>query len=323
MSFAKTLIAAVGFALTAVAPAVAQPWPAKPIRIIVPSAAGDGSDTAARVIGEKLSVTLKQPVVIENMGGAGGVVGTQAAARAAPDGYTFIMGNAGSHGINAAVYAKLSYDPIADFRPISVVFRAPNIFLASPALGVKTLGELVALAKSKPGTLNYASGGNGSSAHLNAEYLKLLAGIDAKHVPYRGASPALNDLVAGHVQFMSANLPPALPLVKAGNLVPLAVTTLERSPQLPDVPTVAESGFAGYETVAWFGLLAPKDTPDEVVKLMHAAIVAACALPDVRQKLEGLGGSVVCNTPEQFGAAMRADVERWKKVSTAASIRVE
>jgi tripartite-type tricarboxylate transporter receptor subunit TctC len=317
-------ILVLGFlALVAALPAAAQDWPSKPLRIIVPSAAGDGSDTAARVIGEKLAESLKQAVVIENIGGAGGVVGTQAAARAAPDGYTFIMGNAGSHGINAAVYPKLSYDPVADFLPISVVFRAPNIFVATPGLGVKSLAELVALAKSKPGALNYASGGNGSSAHLNAEYLKLLTGIDVKHVPYRGASPALNDLVAGHVQFMSVNLPPALPLVKAGNLVPLAVTTLERSPQLPDVPTVAESGFAGYETVAWFGLLAPKGTPEPVIKRMHAAIAAACALPDVRQKLEGLGGSVICNTPEAFGTAMRADVERWKKVSTAAQIRVE
>ncbi len=310
-------------AITAALPAVAQDWPSKPIRFIVPSPAGDGSDTAARVIGEKLGETFKQAVVIENMGGAGGVVGTQAAARAAPDGYTFIMGNAGSHGINAAVYTKLSYDPVADFMPISVVFRAPNIFVASPSLGVKSLAELVTLAKSKPGVLNYASGGNGSSAHLNAEYLRLLTGIDVKHVPYRGASPALNDLVAGHVHFMSVNLPPALQLVKAGNLVPLAVTTLDRSPQLPEVPTVAESGFAGYETVAWFGLLAPKGTPEAVITRMHAAIVSACALSDVRQKLEGLGGSVVCNTPEAFGTAMRADVERWKKVSTAAQIRIE
>jgi tripartite-type tricarboxylate transporter receptor subunit TctC len=177
--------------------ALAQEWPTKPVRIIVPSAAGDGSDTAARVIGDKLSEAFKQPFVIENMGGAGGVVGTQAAAKAASDGYTFIMGNAGSHGINAAVYTKLSYDPINDFAPVSLIFRAPNIFVATPSLNVKSLADLIKLLKEKPGELNYASGGNGSSAHLNAEYLKLLTGADAKHVPYRGASPALNDIVAG------------------------------------------------------------------------------------------------------------------------------
>lgn len=303
--------------------AEAQSWPDKPIRFIVPSAAGDGSDTAARVIGEKLTDALKQPVVVENMGGAGGVVGTQAAARAAPDGYTFIMGNAGSHGINAAVYPKLPYDPIADFAPVSLVFRAPNIFLASPQLGVKTLAELVAKLKAESGKLNYASGGNGSSAHLNAEYLKLLTGTDARHVPYRGASPALNDLVAGHVHFMSANLPPALPLVQGGKLVPLAVTTATRSPRLPDVPTVAESGFADYETIAWFGLLAPKGTPAEILAKMHAAIVDACAKADVRAKLEALGGDVVCNNPEAFGAMMRSDVARWRRVSDAAKIKIE
>jgi tripartite-type tricarboxylate transporter receptor subunit TctC len=316
-------IAAVALLVATVTSAVAQTWPDKSIRIIVPSAAGDGSDIAARVVGEKLSETFKQPVVVENMGGAGGVVGTQAAARAAPDGYTFIMGNAGSHGINAAVYAKLSYDPIADFAPVSLVFRAPNIFVATPSLGVKTLAELVAKMRAEPGKLNYASGGNGSSAHLNAEYLKLLTSTDAKHVPYRGASPALNDLVAGHVQFMSVNLPPALPLVKAGNLVPLAVTTAKRSSQLPDVPTVAESGFPDYETVAWFGLLAPKGVPADVITRMHAAVVDACGKADVRAKLEGLGGEVVCNAPDAFGSMLTADVTRWKRVAEAAKIKVD
>lgn len=301
----------------------AQEWPQKQVRVIVPSAPGDGSDTAARVIGDKLTAALGQPFVVENMGGAGGVVGTGAAAKAAPDGYTFIMGNAGSHGINAAVYAKLAYDPIADFVPVSMVFRAPNIFVANPGLGVRSVADLVAKLKAEPGKLNYASGGNGSSAHLNAEYLKLLTSTDAKHVPYRGASPALTDVIAGHVHFMSVNLPPALPLIKDGKLAPLAVTTKARSPQLPSVPTMAESGFADYETVAWFGLLAPKGVPEPIIRKLHAAIVEACKLPDVRAKLEGLGGEVVCNTPDVFGAMLKADVERWKRVSEAAKIRIE
>jgi tripartite-type tricarboxylate transporter receptor subunit TctC len=318
-----TLAATATATLIYVNAALAQEWPTKPVRIIVPSAAGDGSDTAARVIGDKLSEAFKQPFVIENMGGAGGVVGTQAAAKAASDGYTFIMGNAGSHGINAAVYTKLSYDPINDFAPVSLIFRAPNIFVATPSLNVKSLADLIKLLKEKPSELNYASGGNGSSAHLNAEYLKLLTGTDAKHVPYRGASPALNDIVAGHVQFMSVNLPPALPLVKAGNIVPLAVTTAKRSPQLPDVPTVAESGFPDYETVAWFGLLAPKGVPDAIITRLHTAIIDACTKQDVRAKLEGLGGEVVCNTPVVFGAMLSADVARWKRVSDAAKIRID
>lgn len=298
-------------------------WPSKPIRFIVPSAPGDGSDTAARLIASKLSVALKQGVVVENLTGAGGTIGTQAAARAAPDGYTWIMGNAGSHGINAAVYAKLPYDPIEDFVPVTMVFSAPNIFLATPSLGVKSLADLVAKAKASPTKLNYGSGGVGSSAHLNAEYLKLLASIDAQHIPYRGAVPALADLITGQVQFMSANLPPALPHVKEGKLVPLAVTTAVRSKQLPDVPTVAESGFPGYETVAWFGLLGPKGIPDAIVKRMHAEIVVACTDAEVKARLEGLGGEVVCNTSEAFGAKLRSDVVRWKDVAAKANIKLD
>jgi tripartite-type tricarboxylate transporter receptor subunit TctC len=319
-----TAIASVFAALvTGAAPADAQTWPARPVKIIVPSPPGDGSDTAARLIGEKLSAALGQPFVVENMPGSGGVIGTQAAVKAPADGYTLIMGNAGSHGINAAIFPKLSYDPIGDFAAVSMIFRAPNIFVAAPTLGVKSLAELIALAKSRSDPLNYASGGNGSSAHLNAEYLKLLAKIQGKHVPYRGASPALNDIVAGHVQFMSVNLPPALQLVKTGKIVPLAVTSAKRSSQLPDVPTVAESGFPGYETIAWFGLLAPKATPADVITRLHGAIVKACAEADIRSKLEALGGEVVCNPPAEFGAYITNDVKRWKEVANEAKIRLE
>lgn len=303
--------------------AMAQEWPTKAVKIIVPSTPGDGSDITARLFADKLAETFKQPFVVENKPGAGGVIGTEAAAKSPADGYTFIMGNAGSHGINAAIYSKLPYDVINDFAAVSLIFRAPNIFVANNDLGVKTLADLVRLAKSRPEKLNYASGGNGSSAHLNSEYLKLLAGFDASHVPYRGASPALNDVAAGHVNFMSANLPPALALVKGGRLTPLAVTTLTRSPALPDVPTVAESGFPEFETIAWFGLLAPKGTPGDVIAKLHREVARICALPDLRGKLEGLGGDAVCNTPDEFGQRIRADVARWKKVAAAANVKID
>ncbi len=224
--------------------AAAQDWPTRLITIIVPSAPGDGSDITARVFSEHLRQRLGQPVVIENRSGAGGVVGSSAAARAAPDGYTFVMGNAGSHGINAAVYKSLPYDIERDFAPIALIFQSANIFVADPASGIRSIGDLVSRMREKPGALNYASGGQGTSAHMNAEYLKLLAGgLQANHVPYRGATPALTDVVGGQVQFMAVNLPPAIGLVREGKVAPLAVTSATRNPALPEVPTVAESGF--------------------------------------------------------------------------------
>jgi tripartite-type tricarboxylate transporter receptor subunit TctC len=303
--------------------AAAQSWPERPVTIIVPSAPGDGSDIAARLIGEKLRAALGQPFVIENRLGAGGVVGSAAAAKAAPDGYTFIMGNAGSHGINAAIYANIPYDVLTDFTPVSLVYRAPNIFIASPSLPVKTMAELVAHARANPGKLSYASGGPGSSAHMNSEYLKVLTGIQATHVPYRGANPALNDIVSGQIEFMAVNLPPAIGLVRSGKVTPLAVTTLRRAPALPDVPTVDESGFKGFETVAWFGLLGPKGVPSAIVARLHAEIARACADKEVQDKLAVLGGETVCNTPAEFGAFLAADIARWKDVAARGSIRIQ
>ena len=300
----------------------AADWPTRAVRIIVPSPPGDGSDSAARVIGQSLEAAFGQPFIVENMAGAGGVVGTQAAAKAAPDGYTFIMGNAGSNGINAAVYSKLSFDPVEDFAPISMIYRAPNIFVAANGLGVKTLGELITTAKTRGTKLNYASGGNGSSGHLNTEYMKLLGGFDAAHVPYRGASLALNDILAGHIDFMAVNLPPAMQLVQTDKIVGLAVTTSARSPLLPAVPTVAESGFPGYETVAWFGLLGPKGLPPPIIETLHREISKSCRSSEVIDKLAALGGEVVCNTPAEFAALIRSDVDRWRKVARDANIRV-
>jgi tripartite-type tricarboxylate transporter receptor subunit TctC len=303
-------------------PAIAQQWPSRIVRIIVPGAPGDGPDSAARVLAPHLEREFGHPFIVDNMPGAGGVLGSQAAARSAPDGYTLIIGNAGSHGINAAIYASPKYDPIEDFVPISMIYSAPNIFVASKSLALKSLNDLIALAKTRNGKFSYASGGIGSSAHLNAEYLKYLAGFSATHVPYRGASLGLNDLIAGHVDFMAGNLPPAMELITSGKIDALAVTSAARSKLLAQVPTVAESGFPGYETTAWFGLLAPKDTSRAIVEKLHAAVVGACQSPAMTDRLVGLGGDVVCNRPEAFAARIKADVERWKKVVAEAKIQI-
>jgi tripartite-type tricarboxylate transporter receptor subunit TctC len=317
---ASCMGALLGFGLLA---AQAGPWPERQVTLIVPSAPGDGSDIAARLIGEKLQAALGQPVVVENRMGAGGVVGSAAAAKAAPDGYTLIMGNAGSHGIIPATYKDVPYDAMRDFAPVSLVYRAPNIFLASKKLPVKSLAELVAYAKANPGKLSFASGGNGSSAHMNSEYLKVLTGIEATHVPYRGSGPALNDLVSGQIEFMAVNLPPAIGLAQSGQVTPLAVTTRKRAAALPEVPTVEESGFPGYETVAWFGLLVPTGVPAEIVTRLHAEVVKACADQEIQKKLAVLGGDVVCNTPAEFRAFLGADIARWKEVATAAKISLD
>jgi tripartite-type tricarboxylate transporter receptor subunit TctC len=316
------LVAALG--CTAMAgSASAQQWPERQVTIIVPSAPGDGSDIAARLIAEKLRNALGQPFVVENRLGAGGVVGSAAAARAAADGYTFIMGNAGSHGINAATYANIPYDVMRDFTPVSLVYKAPNIFIASTKLPVKSMAELISYAKANPGKLSYASGGSGSSAHMNSEYLKVLTGIEATHVPYRGAGPALNDIVSGQVEFMAVNLPPAIGLVTSGQVTPLAVTTAKRAPALPNVPTVAESGFAGYETVAWFGLLGPQGLPPAIVERLHAEIVKACADTQIQEKLAVLGGETVCNSPAEFKSFLAADIARWKDVAGKANVTLQ
>ncbi len=322
IGMALCLSAALGSA-TMAGPATAQQWPERQVTIIVPSAPGDGSDIAARLIAEKLRSALGQPFVVENRMGAGGVVGSAAAARAPADGYTFIMGNAGSHGINAATYANIPYDVMRDFTPISLVYKAPNIFIASTKLPVKSMAELIAHAKANPGKLSYASGGSGSSAHMNTEYLKVLTGIEATHVPYRGAGPALNDIVAGQVEFMAVNLPPAIGLVTSGQVTPLAVTTSKRAAALPNVPTVAESGFAGYETVAWFGLLGPQGVPQAIVERLHAEIVKACADTQIQEKLAVLGGETVCNSPAEFKSFLAADIARWKDVAGKAKVTLQ
>ncbi|MEO7761832.1 MAG: tripartite tricarboxylate transporter substrate binding protein [Casimicrobiaceae bacterium] len=298
-------------------------YPSKPIHIVVPSAPGDGSDLTSRLISDKLAAVLGQSVIVENKMGAGGVVGTEYAARQPPDGYTLIMANAGSHAINAALYSKLSYDPAKDFVAVALIGVAPNMMAVNPSLPVKTVAEFIAYAKANPGTINYASGGNGSSAHLSAELFKSMTGIRMNHVPYKGATPALTDLIGGQVQVMIGNLPPILPHVKSGKLRALAVTTAKRYPGLAEVPTVAESGLAGYETLAWFGLFAPAGTPKDIVIRLNREVNAIIAQPEVRERLLGIGMEPAAGTPEEFTARQAADIAKWKKVVADSGAKID
>jgi tripartite-type tricarboxylate transporter receptor subunit TctC len=298
-------------------------YPAKPIRVIVPSPPGDGSDLMARAIGDKLTQALGQPVVVDNRPGAGGRVGTEAAAKAGADGYTLIMGNAGSHGINAALYRDLPYDIERDFAPVTQVMRAPNVLVISPGLPAKDLKEFIALLKANPGKYSYGSGGNGSSAHFSAEMFKTMAGVDIVHVPYKGATPALTDVIAGQVVMFMGNLPPAMGHIKAGRVRALAVTTAQRSDLVPDLPTVAESGLPGFETVEWFGLFAPAGTPREIIQRVRDEVARIVQQPEIVERIRALGGEPVGNSPEAFAAIVRADIAKWKQVAKAANISAD
>jgi len=316
----STLVVAA--ALVAPGEAPAQGCPTKSIRLVAPSTPGDAPDVIARLVAERLSAALGQQVVVENRPGAGGVVGSEIVAKSAPDGYTLIMGNAGSHGINAAVYSKLPYDILKDFAPVSQIAVAPNIFVVNPGLPVTTIPEFIAYAKARPGQLSYASGGNGSSSHMSMELLKSMAGIDVVHVPYKGSTPALTDVISGQDAVMSVNMPPAVPHVKSGRLRALAVTTRSRTPSMPDLPTVAES-LPGYETVAWFGVLAPAGTPKDVVNRLSMEIAKIARSPDMRERLEGMGAEPVGGTPEEFGAVMARDIAKWTALAKSVGIKID
>lgn len=299
-----------------------QPFPSKPVKIIVPSTPGDGSDVLARSMAQKLTERWGQSVIVENRPGAGGVVGTEAAAKSPADGYTVIMGNAGSHAINQALYPKLSYDVVRDFAPITLVASAPNVFVVNPSVPAKTVAEFIALAKKEPGKYSFASGGNGSSAHLNGEMLKSFAGIEMTHVPYKGSSPAITDVIAGQVHLMIGNLPPILPFIKSGKVRALGVTTTARFAATPDLPPISDI-VSGYESLAWFGLFAPAATPKEILMKWHADVIAVLALPDIRERVAQLGFDVVGNTSEAYAALVRADITKWQKVVKASGARAD
>jgi tripartite-type tricarboxylate transporter receptor subunit TctC len=313
-----------GIALAPVAPpAGAQAWPAKPIKWVVPFAPGGTTDILARTVGEKLALALGQPVVIENKPGAGGGVGAEFVARAAPDGYTIMGGTISTHAINASLYKNLPYDPVKDFVPIVLLARVPNMLVVNPDVPAKNVGELIVLLKASPGKYTFASSGNGTSQHLSGELFKSMSGTDMQHIPYKGSPPALQDVMGGQVTMTFDNITTAWTLAKSGKLRALAVTTASRSSIAPDVPTLAESGLPGFEVGSWQGVFAPAGTPPAIVRRLNAEIVRILGLPDVKEKLSGLGAELVGNTPEEFAVLVKAEVVKWADVVKKSGAKVD
>ena len=304
-------------------PALAQSYPSKPIRLIVPFAAGGGNDNIARLVGKRVSDSLGQALVIDNRPGAGGVLGAELAAKAAADGYTLFLGGVGSHALNPNLIKNLPYDPIRDFEPVVLLAKAPLILVVHPSVPARDLAEFVAYAGKNPGTLNFASNGNGTSAQLAAVMFESMTGVDMVHVPYKGLAPALTDLLSGQVQLMFSSVVAILPHIKAGKLRALAVTGAKRLTSLPEVPTVVESGFPGYEASSWYGILAPAGTPREIVMKLNAELTRALEQPEVRNTLLAEGAEPVGGTPEGFAAYIRSEKERLGKVIRDAKIRLE
>jgi len=299
-----------------------QAYPAKPIRLILPFPPGGSTDIVARLIGQKLTESWGQPVLIENRPGAGGNIAAETAARAAPDGYTLFQVNV-ANAIGATLYPKLSYDLITSFAPVIQLATTPYVLLAHPTVPAKNTAELIALAKARPGQLNYASAGGGSATHLSGELLKSMAGVNIVHVPYKGTGPAVTALLSGEVDLYFATVPAALPLVETKKLRALGVTSARRSPLMRDVPAIAEAGLKGYETSTWHGILAPAATPADIVVKLNAEIARTLAQPAVRERLVGQGLDPVGGTPEQFGAYLKTEISKWAVVVKASGARPE
>ena len=314
-------IAAIGVAAPAAAQAPA--YPTKPVRLVVPFPPGGATDIIARAVAQKLGETLGQSIVVDNRPGAGGNVGTELVAKAAPDGYTLEMGTVGTHAINASLYAKMPYDNVKDFAPIILVAGVPNVLEVTPSLPVNSVQELIAYAKANPGKLNFASSGNGTSIHLSGELFKVMAGVQMTHVPYKGSAPALQDLIGGNVQLMFDNLPPSLPQIKSGKLRAIAVTSAARAPALPDVPTIAESGLPGFEASSWFGLLAPAGTPPAIIAKINAEVATWLASPEGREKLAAIGANAAGGSPEDFARHIQAETAKWAKVVKESGAKVD
>jgi tripartite-type tricarboxylate transporter receptor subunit TctC len=318
------LAVALALAATGAAPVLAQsPYPSKPVRVIVPFPPGQAADLFARMLADRLSQTWGQQVVVENRGGGGGVPGVMAVKDAAPDGYTWLVGTSGTLGVNPSVYAKIPYDPMKDFAPASNIFIVPLVVVAHPSFAPNTVQELVAAAKKAPGTINFASAGPGTAQHMTGELFKSRAGIDLVHVPYKGSGPGMTDLLGGQVPLMVDSLASALPHIKSGRIKIIAVTTAQRVPQLPNVPTIAESGYPGFEGAGWSGIVLPAGAPRDLVERVSADIQKALNEPQLHDRIIERGGIPDPRTPQGYADFIRAEIEKWAQVAKTANVRLD
>jgi tripartite-type tricarboxylate transporter receptor subunit TctC len=309
--------------LLAASTCAAQSYPAKPIRIIVPFPAGGIADLFGRVIGQKFTEAWGQPAVVDNRPGAGGNIGADLVAKSPPDGYTLVTGSIGTHAVNVSLFSKLPYDPVRDFAPVSLIMEAEGLLVVHPSLPVKSVRELVALAKARPGQLSYASAGHGTASHLSGELFKSMAKVNMVHVPYKGNVPAITDLLTGQTSLLFATMPTVLPQVQAGRLKALAVTSSSRSPAAPELPTIAEAALPGYSVTNWIGIFAPAGTPRDIVQKLNGEIIRTMQAPDIQKRLVNEGAKFTAATPDQFGVFVKAEMAKWAKVVKEAGIRVD
>ncbi len=300
----------------------AQTYPAKPVRLIVPSSAGGGTDIVARILSPDLSKRLGQQVVIENRAGAGTMIGIEAAARSAPDGYTLLMGLS-TLAINSALYKKVPYDPVRDFAPITQAVSSASIIVVHPSVPVKTVKELIAFARARQGQLNYASAGVGTYPHMTMELFLSMAQLKMEHIPYKGTGPAMIDMIAGQVSTMAATILTGMPHIRSGRLRPLGISSATRSPIVPEIPTVAEAGLPGFESVQWYGMLAPARTPKDIITRLHAEMTRVLQQPDIKERFASDGADPVGNTPEEFARYIQSELIKWAKVAREAGIKPE
>jgi tripartite-type tricarboxylate transporter receptor subunit TctC len=323
--FAGLTVITLGAALLGAQATAAQDaagYPDRPVRVVVPFPSAGAMDSIARILGEKISAAWGQQIVVDNRPGSGGNIGSGVVAKAEPDGYTLLMVSIG-HAVNPSLYAKMPFDPVKDFAPVTLVAAVPNLLVVHPSVPAGSVQELIALAKEQPGTISYASAGYGTSIHLAGEQFKSMASVDLLHIPYKGSGPAVTDLIGGHVQVMFDSITSALPHVRAGNLKALGVTSAKRSSTLPEVPTIAEAGVPGYEIDPWFGVLAPAGTPPAIVAKVQTEIARTLELPDVKEKLAGIGAEPIGSTPEAFSRHLVAETIKWDALVKEAGIRLE
>jgi tripartite-type tricarboxylate transporter receptor subunit TctC len=321
----RTIALVTGLAVFAMAGVAAQAanFPEKPITFVIGFAPGGPSDVMARILTKRMEQDLKQPIIIENKPGAGGSIAGAHVSRAEPDGYTVLLATGSLLAINISLYKNIGYDPVKDFSPISMLGTQTNVLYAHPSVEAKTFPELLALLKANPGKYNFGSGGVGVPAHLAGELLKIKAGVNIQHVPFRGTGPALQAVIAGHIQMAFNPPPPLLQHIKAGTIKAYAVTTLKRTPALPDVPTIAESGFPGFEAQTWHGLVAPANTPKDVIAKLHQAFTAALNDPTVNKQLTDLGVDIHTTSPEEFAAYIKSEIPKWAEIVKASGAKVE